>query len=932
MPLRTIASGLATERSADQRNLAAIRGLIRVADRKDEGGARGWTRYWCARLEETLKAPDAATALYNEAIAIFEAAKDAETAGICAYDVGLVAWNRQRPDDAMPAFVRARSIFAGANLTWRVAGIDRQIGIVKHSRSDHPDDAGAIQSLEQAAKEYESVEAWALAGDSFNNAGACLQSLYRMDDAMASLHRGHEDFTRAQDWAGAAKCMANMGNVYMQDWHYTEAIEAYESSRDELLKAKDPGAAATCEMNIGILFREMGHSQEALTRFREALDRFDDAEAAHGYRDQEDLDYARCLLNAGDACHDLGDVKGAGGFLEQALIRFRKRTDVEGRIGMATCLTARATLLADQRKWDSALQQLDEARTIATQAQYSRGVLDACLLKGTIDDRRGRLSLPAFQEAERLSKESDDQRSLALSQCHIGNSYRHQRRLALALAAYTSAFVTLESLRYAFADPALAADANDLRDIPAALVALTVEMGQPQKAFQLAQRGKATRVRHSLLSPPSAATLPPEAASRWRAEMGAYIDTLGRRPPGPNAATALKELHALDLDLRLRYPRWKTASASPAPLNDVARALGPTTAVIEMLLDQDRVCLIVVTGLHGRAQVAAVNKPVSRDRLERTISAYVHALPFPLESTAPENVQRSKALYADLILPLLPRLTGIRSLVICPDRALYSIPFAALQDRAGHYLVERFAISMAPSASVWEACVRRTRQNRRSGGPAVMVAISRFRAAGSASKATKRGANTAESLPDLVHVADEVRIFQRTFPRRARVLADEAASVARVKTESSGAGVLHFATHAQSDDDSPMLGFLALSPDAGDRSGRLYARDIYDSNLSANLVVLSACSTTGKQATGEGLMGLSWAFLVAGCPSVVATRWPVLDTSSAVWSNAFYKAYGGKKGNAESVRQACLWLLHTRGQSRDYSSPRNWAGWALIGG
>jgi CHAT domain-containing protein len=141
-------------------------------------------------------------------------------------------------------------------------------------------------------------------------------------------------------------------------------------------------------------------------------------------------------------------------------------------------------------------------------------------------------------------------------------------------------------------------------------------------------------------------------------------------------------------------------------------------------------------------------------------------------------------------------------------------------------------------------------------------------------------------------------------------------------------GVFHLATHAFANDAAPLRSALVFSPDKGEGFGLLYANDIYDLPLRADLAVLSACATARGQATGEGLMGLAWAFLVAGCPSTIGTRWDADDAASEAWVTAFYTHYTTAKATkAQSVRAACLHLLTTR----KYAAPHNWANWTLIG-
>jgi CHAT domain-containing protein len=108
----------------------------------------------------------------------------------------------------------------------------------------------------------------------------------------------------------------------------------------------------------------------------------------------------------------------------------------------------------------------------------------------------------------------------------------------------------------------------------------------------------------------------------------------------------------------------------------------------------------------------------------------------------------------------------------------------------------------------------------------------------------------------------------------------------------------------------------------------LEAREVLDLELNADLVVLSACETArGQLSRGEGVLGMSWAFFVAGCPSTIVSQWKVTDVSTAQLMAVFYRNLKAGKGKAESLRQAQLSLLC----SRPYQHPFYWSLFILIG-
>jgi CHAT domain-containing protein len=147
---------------------------------------------------------------------------------------------------------------------------------------------------------------------------------------------------------------------------------------------------------------------------------------------------------------------------------------------------------------------------------------------------------------------------------------------------------------------------------------------------------------------------------------------------------------------------------------------------------------------------------------------------------------------------------------------------------------------------------------------------------------------------------------------------------------------IHLATHGVLDNRDPLNSYLLLTKteDETENDGLLHAREIIDLNLDADLAVLSACETgNGRISPGEGVIGMSWAFLVAGARSVVVTQWRVNSASTARLMENFYQAMARQRdlngrSKSQAIREASLRLL----KDRRYSHPFYWAGFVLVNG
>ena len=185
-------------------------------------------------------------------------------------------------------------------------------------------------------------------------------------------------------------------------------------------------------------------------------------------------------------------------------------------------------------------------------------------------------------------------------------------------------------------------------------------------------------------------------------------------------------------------------------------------------------------------------------------------------------------------------------------------------------------------------------------------------------------------LHPLEFAAREMEAISRLLaPGSRRIVAGAEATEDRVKKlPLSGYKILHFATHSLLDEMVASRSALVLSADAASgEDGFLQAREIYNLELNADLVVLSACQTAGgKMEKGEGIQGLSRAFFCSGSRSVVASLWNVNDESTSYFMKTFYGFLTDGKTKQEGLR-----LTKIRMCRSDDWRPYHWAAFVLIG-
>ncbi|HEX7294472.1 MAG TPA: CHAT domain-containing protein, partial [Pyrinomonadaceae bacterium] len=292
----------------------------------------------------------------------------------------------------------------------------------------------------------------------------------------------------------------------------------------------------------------------------------------------------------------------------------------------------------------------------------------------------------------------------------------------------------------------------------------------------------------------------------------------------------------------------------------------------------------------------------------------------------------AQKLYELLMSPVQPELKGKQKIAIVPDGILWELPFQALTDTSGHYLIENHAISYAPSLTVLREMTRLRKQKPPANASASLLAFGNPELRNETAERIKL-VHRDETLEPLPEAEKEVRILGQLYGPRSAIYIGNDAREDRFKTESSRFNVLHLATHGILNDVSPMYSQIVLAQSNKGEDGLLEAWEIMKLNLNADLVVLSACeSGRGRVGIGEGLIGLTWALFVAGSPTSVVSQWKVESSSTAELMVEFHRNLQSKtrKSNlskAQALQKAALTML----ANKNFRHPFYWAGFILVG-
>lgn len=379
----------------------------------------------------------------------------------------------------------------------------------------------------------------------------------------------------------------------------------------------------------------------------------------------------------------------------------------------------------------------------------------------------------------------------------------------------------------------------------------------------------------------------------------------------PSRQRARNELESFLAGLYAKYPRLPAQRNAPAEATvaEMGELLHDRNAAfVEYVVEPQRVRIFIIRLRAGRTHVDVRSVPVDSVQLAKKVDRYVTEIAQRFHGYRPS----SRALYDLLVAPAAPLLRSARVVCIIPDGPLWNLPFESLIAPDGRAVIDRLATFYAPSITVYRQMTLRS-------------AVSK----------PKSFLGFAE-IPASTEPEREVRAIAGLFPSgAARTYTGPSALESRVKRDASAFDVIHFATHGVLDDTNPMYSHLLLAHAAGEPDdGRLETWEMMQLDLHAQLAVLSACDTgRGVVHEGEGLIGMSWALSIAGCPSTIVSKWRVESRSTASLMIDFYRQWlrppnpPARFAKAIALRAARL-RLRSDGEHRD---PYYWSAFVLVG-
>ena len=501
-------------------------------------------------------------------------------------------------------------------------------------------------------------------------------------------------------------------------------------------------------------------------------------------------------------------------------------------------------------------------------------------------------------------------------------------------------------------------------------------------AAQLAQSSKAARAIARTAARFAARDDEQAQQIRQRQDLATYLSRLEEAFIGllnrPDAAERLqtrerlraevfstrRKLNRIDRTLEERYPRYQElTNPSPLALKQAQALLHRGEGMLVVMVDHAKTYTWALTSDSLGAHVAAIGADEVADMVAELRDGVDLSGGAELDNLPRFDTRLAHELYARLLQPAMPTLSGLSHVFVVADGAMSGLPIGLLvtetQDvpplspeeyRQVPWLAMQVALTVLPTTSSLRA-VRAFRQQQSATQPFLGIGDPVLEGGDGDDRGAVRGIyRNGGGLADVSRVRQLARLPDTRTELTAiaaslgatgnAVLLGTEATEERVRnTDLSSYRLISFATHGLVAGELQGLPepALVLTPPAEASSrddGLLTASEITGLTLNADLVILSACNTAaGDRPDGEGFSGLASAFIYAGGRALMASHWPVASGATQALTQLMFDdgAQIQRIGTAERLRRAMASLMHSPDHP-EYAHPAFWAPFVVIGG
>lgn len=668
-----------------------------------------------------------------------------------------------------------------------------------------------------------------------------------------------------------AEIAIGLSNLYLFESKYDLALRFMEQSRLKYEQLEMPNQSALCELEMADIYLELNLLPEALEFYEKVAVRLSNLGL------QAEL--ARCSLSHARALIRQNEFDKANRLLDRA----ENLYTLEGNsVAVGSVRLARSQLLLDQGNVANADEQVNLALSFFEESDNLRLSLFARWLRAEITNTSGRKSdAVAEMEATLLlaKKESKEVEYLCLTSLGKITRSEHYLESAIDLVEHSRGRLSTDELRTSFfAD----------RIVPYnELIKIKFSKQQFEDAFRLHERSRARTLVEQLYQPRSAESSNKHLA-RLREELNGYYRRINTSSlAGTDERSRIGKLRNLALEREKEYSEMlrRLGASYDAPINGTTEVdigefrskLDDTTLIEFASIDGQLSAFLIskdgFTAMPNYADEATINEEIKNFLFQIKTGRFIDRLSDANREAALSRLHSHSCRVYDILLRPIESLLRTSRLVFAPSGLLNYLPFPALHT-GREYLIESVEVCRTPSLSVLDHCLNKPSAKYER---ALIVGVS-------------------DAINPMVD--SEVKEITECFAHSVK-LEGEAVTVEKIKQNTAGADVVHFACHGKFRPDNP--GFSSLSL----HSEELTINEVRNLRLDNSVVVLSACeSGLNDVVRGEELIGLTRAFFAAGAATLVLSFWRVNDEATHQLMTSFYGDFCAGDGPARSLRLA----------------------------
>ena len=814
----------------------------------------------------------------------------------------------------------------------RIAVASNNIGTYFKGQGDA---AHALEYFQQSLTALQQINEELKSATVLDNIGLSYSYLGDYPRAIESIQQGLKIREKYGDPEQTGKSWDSLGIMYLGQGNYAAALVALQKGLKLRSVNKLPRSMANSLNNISLVYEAEGEHTQSIVYLKKSL--------AVARKVGDIAMEALIDINLGESYLQLGNYPRALATLKEGLVNARSANDKIEAAGLQSTL---GRVYLTQGRLPEAENMFNEARTFYEAEGIIATLGDTLIDLAEVERQQGHIN-QSFELASRARDLGDRMGSPELqrrSLTTLGHLNAAQGRREEAVKSFEAAISAVEDLRTRVAG----GEENRSRFFAGRIepyqerIGLALADGKTDDALYYAERTKA-RVLVDVISSdrvPLDTVMSDDERSR-ETGLRSALASLNNQIINASQSTPLDEKRLASIkqqcdEARLQYEDFESTLYSAHPELVLSRGAVPavstveskellpsrSAAIVEYAVVRQRIWVFVITAQGVQAFKLTLSNNALKQQVER-FRQQLAARDLRISDTAQQ-------LYKNVLGPAHTLLKDKDELIIIPDGMLWNLPFQALQSRPNRYLIENTAISYAPSLTALREMMKPHPQTNNQptllafGNPLI----------GDSVAPRRKLSLMDEHLSPLPEAEVQVKSIGQIYSPDSRVYIGREAREDRWKSEANHYRILHLATHGVLDDRSPMYSYLVLTPAAHSQNsedGLLEAWEIMRMHLNADLVVLSACETAqGKVSAGEAVIGLTWAFFVAGSPATLVTQWKVESASSGDLMTDFHKRWkGGRSGlsKARSLQLAAVQMLH----SRNYSHPFYWAGYILVG-